>query len=75
MNSKSMNELLKIKEENSKKYLKMSSEELKANEKRIIAWFLDATGKSKKNNENENTYTNISEPIPIVNEDTPEYNE
>ena len=45
--SKSMEEIWKIKEENSKKYLNMTPEELKAEEERLIKWFLDATGKDE----------------------------
>ena len=46
MNSKSMEEILKIKEENSKKYLKMNDKEKKPEKKRVLDWFFKALGKT-----------------------------
>ena len=47
MESKSMKELRKIRDENSLKRLAMTDEEIEKEEEEVIRWFLDATGKDK----------------------------
>ena len=68
MNSKSMNEILKIKEENSKKYLKMTDKERKEDEKRVMEWFLSVSKKSKS--KKIYNYDNFTETTMHIAEDT-----
>jgi len=66
MNSESMNEILKIKEELSKEYSNMTLEEIKEKEKKSLDWFYNTKNKG------ENNYPTNQEPS-YVSQDTEEY--
>ena len=75
MNDSAMNEIRKIRDENSKRHKNMTREERIIESNKSLDWFLNSVGRTKDDTNNKGVmYSDITPNVMTVNEITEEYN-